>query len=173
MFKYGEIPDWVCVCVHAQSCPTLCHPVDCSMPGSSAHGIFQARILEWVAISFSRGIFLTQGSNPGLSHCRQMLYRLSHQGSNSKKYSLFIWNSNLTQYPLVSWASLVAQLVKNPPNYAGDSRDTGLIPGSGRFPWSRKWQLAPVFLLGKFHGQRSLVGYSPWGGKETLLSMAW
>ena len=39
----------------AQSCPILCHPKDCSPPGSSVHGIFQARILEWVAISFSRG----------------------------------------------------------------------------------------------------------------------
>ena len=39
----------------AQSCPTLCNPVDCSPPGSSVHGILQARILEWVAISFSRG----------------------------------------------------------------------------------------------------------------------
>ena len=38
-----------------QSCPTLCDPMDCSLPGSSVHGIFQARILEWVAISFSRG----------------------------------------------------------------------------------------------------------------------
>ena len=38
----------------AQSCPTLCDPMDCSAPGS-IHGIFQARILEWVAISFSRG----------------------------------------------------------------------------------------------------------------------
>ena len=38
----------------AQSCPTLCHPMACSLPGSSIHGIFQARILEWVAISFSR-----------------------------------------------------------------------------------------------------------------------
>ena len=38
----------------AQSCPTLCDPVDCSRPGSSAHGILQARILEWVTISFSR-----------------------------------------------------------------------------------------------------------------------
>ena len=36
-----------------QSCPTLCNPVDCSLPGSSVHGIFQAGILEWVAISFS------------------------------------------------------------------------------------------------------------------------
>ena len=39
----------------AQSCPTLCDPVDCSLPGSSVHGILQARVLEWVAISFSRG----------------------------------------------------------------------------------------------------------------------
>ena len=38
-----------------QSCPTLCNPVDCSLPGSSICGIFQARILKWVAISFSRG----------------------------------------------------------------------------------------------------------------------
>ena len=36
-----------------QSCPTLCNPMDCSLPHSSVHGIFQARILEWVAISFS------------------------------------------------------------------------------------------------------------------------
>ena len=39
----------------AQSCPTLCDPMNCSLLGSSIHGIFQARVLEWVAISFSRG----------------------------------------------------------------------------------------------------------------------
>ena len=47
----------VCVCVYAkslQSCPALCNPIDCSMPGSSVHGILQARILQLVAISFSR-----------------------------------------------------------------------------------------------------------------------
>ena len=50
----------VCVCVYtlsesevAQSCPTLSNPMDCSLPGSSAHGIFQARVLEWGAIAFS------------------------------------------------------------------------------------------------------------------------
>ena len=41
----------------AQLCPTLCHPMDCSPPGSSVHGILQARVLEWVAISSSRGTF--------------------------------------------------------------------------------------------------------------------
>ena len=39
----------------AQSCPTLCHPMDCSLPSSSVHGIFQAIVQEWIAISFSRG----------------------------------------------------------------------------------------------------------------------
>ena len=46
----------ICICVLvAQSCPTLCDPMDCSPPGSSVHRIFQTRILEWVAISSSRG----------------------------------------------------------------------------------------------------------------------
>ena len=44
-----------------QSCPALCNPVDCSLPGSSIHGILQARILEWVAIPSSRG-----SSHPGI-----------------------------------------------------------------------------------------------------------
>ena len=38
-----------------QSCPTLCNPTDCSLPNSSIYGIFQARVLEWFAVSFSRG----------------------------------------------------------------------------------------------------------------------
>ena len=45
----------------AQSCPTLCDPMDCSLPGSSVHGILQARILEWVAFPFSR-----ESSQPGI-----------------------------------------------------------------------------------------------------------
>ena len=43
------------MCVCAQSCPTLCNPIDCSPPDSSVHGISQARTLEWVAMSSSRG----------------------------------------------------------------------------------------------------------------------
>ena len=39
----------------AQSCPTLCDPMDCSLPGSYVHGIFQAMVLEWIAISYSKG----------------------------------------------------------------------------------------------------------------------
>ena len=64
----GRTTSWVCVCVCvcvsmclcvcvlvAQSCLTLCNHMDCSLLGSSAHEILQARILEWVAIPFSRG----------------------------------------------------------------------------------------------------------------------
>ena len=47
-----------------QSCPTLCDPMDCSLPGSSIHGIFQARVLEWGAISFS-GDLPDSGIEPG------------------------------------------------------------------------------------------------------------
>ena len=55
-----------------ESCPTLCDPMDYSPPGSSVHGILQARILEWVVGSHSllQGIFPIQGSNPGLLHWR-------------------------------------------------------------------------------------------------------
>ena len=75
-----HLTSWA-VCLATQSCPTLCDPMDCSPPGSSVHGIFQARILEWVAMAFSRGILPTQGTNSGLLHSRQILYQLSHQGS--------------------------------------------------------------------------------------------
>ena len=60
--------------------------MDCSLPGFSVHGIFQARILKWIAIFLFQEIFLTQGLNPSLPHCRQMLYSLSHQGSHIYVY---------------------------------------------------------------------------------------
>ena len=62
---------------HTQIHMTLCDPMDCTV-----HGILQARILECVAIPFSRGpSHPTQGSNPGLPHCSRIFYHLSHQGS--------------------------------------------------------------------------------------------
>ena len=58
--------------------------MDSSPPGSSVHGIFQARVLDGVAVSLPvsrfQGIFLTQGLNLGLLHCRKILSQLSHQG---------------------------------------------------------------------------------------------
>ena len=84
MYKFIHIIN-ICACLHAkllQSCLTLCNPMDCSPPGTSVHEILQARILEWVAISFSRGSSRPRDrTNLGLPHCRQMHYYLSHQGS--------------------------------------------------------------------------------------------
>ena len=68
----------------AQLCLTLCSPcysMDCSLPGSSVHQIFQARVLEWSCHFLLQGNFPTQGSKPGLPHCKQTLYPMSHQGS--------------------------------------------------------------------------------------------
>ena len=56
-------------------------------------------------------------------------------------------------------------MVKNPPANAGDL--TRFDPWFRKIPWRRAWQPTPVFLLGESHGQRSLVGYSPWGCKES------
>ena len=78
-------------CLVTELCPTFCEPMDCSLLCSSVPWILQARILEWVAISFSRG-----SSDPGIepaslaSTCtgRQVCYQLSHQGRS--KYFFFI-----------------------------------------------------------------------------------
>ena len=59
-------------------------------------------------------------------------------------------------------------MVKNLPANEGDAGDTGSVsPSVGKIPWRRKWQPTPIFLPGKYHGQRSLVGYSP-GDREEL-----
>ena len=62
------------VCVHAQSCLTLCDPVDCSPPGSSVRGNSQARMLEWVAMPSSKGSSLPRDGNHIFSTGRQILY---------------------------------------------------------------------------------------------------
>ena len=58
-------------------------------------------------------------------------------------------------------------MVQNLPANAGEIRDSGCVPGVGKIPWRRKWQPTPVSLLGEPHGQRSLMGYSPWDHKES------
>ena len=87
-----------------QSCPTLCDPMDCSLPGSSSHGILQARILEWVAIPFSRG---------------------SSQPRDQTQVSCIAGRC------FTLWATREA-VVKNLPVNAGDIGDAGSISGSGR-----------------------------------------
>ena len=69
------------LCLVAQLCPALCDPVDCSPPGSSVHGDSPVKNTGVGGHTRLQWIFPTQGSNPGLPHCRQVLNYLSHQGS--------------------------------------------------------------------------------------------
>ena len=116
----------------AQPRPTLCDSVDCSSPGSSLHGILQARILKWVAIPFSSGIFPTQALNPGLLHCRQILYHLSHHNE------LFVYRLS---HSVVSDSATPGAAVHQPPLFMKFSRQkywNGLpfpTPGDFLSPW--------------------------------------
>ena len=73
------------VCSVSESCLTLCDPLDCAPPGSSVHGILQARILEWVAMPSSRGA--SQPGDPAQVslHCRQILYHLNQLWSHVER----------------------------------------------------------------------------------------
>ena len=111
-------------------------------------GIIQARILEWVAISFSRRIFLTRGSNPGLPYCGQTLYHLSHQGIPF--FSFFPFSRQLVELCFYDLSTLVSEssgmLVKIqiarcyalPPGCAS----LGLDPGISILNKNPRWLLA-------------------------------
>ena len=75
------ITDLINMCLVVQSCLTLCDPVDCSLPASSIHGDSPGKNTRVDCHALLQGIFPTQGSNPGLPHCRWSLYHLNHQGS--------------------------------------------------------------------------------------------
>ena len=103
----------------SQLCQTVCDTMDCSPPGSSVHEDSPGKNTRLGCHALLQAIFPTQGSNPGLPHCRQTLYPLSHQGSHHG-ISVFI-----------KGVSQVALVVKNPSANAGDG---GLVSGSGRSP---------------------------------------
>ena len=94
----------------AQSCLTLSNPMDCSLPGSSVHGIFQARVLEWGAISFSRGLswwgsfrHSTQSSSwPSESLLRRMCSSISDLSC----YRNIIYKTEGQELEAVDWESL-------------------------------------------------------------------
>ena len=70
--------------------------------------------------------------------------------------------------PVCERAFLVAQVVNN---LLAMQEDPGFDPQIGKIPWRREWQPTPVFLPREFRGQRSLVGYSPWGHKESDMTL--
>ena len=109
------------LCLVTQSCLTLCDPMDCCLPGSSVHGDSPGENTGVGGHALLQGIFATQESNPGLPHCRQILYRLSHQGSPRilewVAYPLFrgsSWPRNQTGSPLLQVDSLPAELPGKP-----------------------------------------------------------
>ena len=85
----------------AQSCLTLCDPMDYSPPGSFVHEILQARILEWISIPFSRGSSWSRDWILGVLPCRQVLFCLSHQGSSDG----FSWSCGIKKVDLKKTAS--------------------------------------------------------------------
>ena len=115
-------------------------PIRCS-PHDLCHGWD----LPWWLLALLQGIFLTQGSNPGLLHCRKILYWLSCQGSRIR----------------------VVLKVKEPACQCRRHKRYGFNPWVRKIPWRKAWQPTPLFLPGKSNGQRSLVGYSPRGHKES------
>ena len=155
-----------------QSSLTLSDPMDCSPPGSSAHGILQTRILEWVSMPSSRGSpqprdktqvscfvrgFFTisatrEAMNTGLSSLSRLQGIFLDQESNQ---SLLHCRWVLYQgFPGGSDSKASACNAGNP----------GSIPGLGRSPGEGN---SNPLLPRKFHGWRRLVGYSPWGHKES------
>ena len=131
--------------VRVESLSPLCDPVDCSPPGSSVHGILQAR--TGVGHHFLlQGIFLTQGWNPGLLHGRQMLYRLSPPGKGGLGPG--------------DRAPRIRNGAESPPAWDAGARDIGLVWGGGR-GLSRA-----LFVRPHSPGGRSEVGAGPGGGSR-------
>ena len=125
-----------------QSCPTLCDPMDCSLPGSSVHGIFQATVLEWIAISFSRGS--SQPRDQTLVSCIVDRH-------------FTVWTTR--EIPMLFITTILSLL-------------TGFIfPRlTDIYHFCLRFSKILVFLIllsGKAYGRRSLVGCSPWGREES------
>ena len=119
--------------------------------------------------SLLQGIFPTQGSKPGLPHCRRILYHLSHQRSYNflagcwwvPSFRALIWIP-------ITFSYLLNSLVQQTLSTFYISKIPSVIPSRlGSVPCRREWLPPLVFWPGEFHGQRSLAGYSPWACKET------
>ena len=144
----------------AQSCPTLSDLMDCSPPGSSVHGIFQARVLEWTWAVINN--FHLEGfpGFPGSSAGKECACNAGDPGSIP---GLGRCPGEGIGYPLqYSWASLEAQMVKNPPAMP----ETCVSSMGWEDPLERRMATHSGIPAGESQGQRNLAGYSLWGHKE-------
>ena len=106
-------------CLVGQLCLTLCHPLNCSPPDSSVDRIFQATVLEWVAIFLLQGISPTQGSNQDLLcllHYRQILYWLNHQESPAD-YNSVLKNNSRNELNSLTHFFLILDIIWDIHNY--------------------------------------------------------
>ena len=117
------------LCLIAQSCPTLCHPMDYNPPGSSVLGDSPGKNTGVGCHAFLQQIFPAQGLNPGLSRCRQILYHLSLQGSplqspgggnRQTSYKISGWlfpeiKWILPKLRAINWVTPVPQNIRNNP----------------------------------------------------------
>ena len=162
IFRWRLLVTSMCVCVSvAQPCP-LHDPMDCSLPGSSVQGILRQEYWSWVVIPFSWPRHQTQ-----ISHFVGRFWA-------AREAPLVTRSQACSLHPQFFF-SLISTLLKLLLGFLGGSvvrihllmQEMWVQPRSGKIPWRRKWQPTPVFLPGKSHGQTSLVGYSPWGCKES------
>ena len=94
------------ILIRAQLCLTLCDPMDCSLPGSSVHGIFQARILEWIAIHYFRGCsWHRDWTCISCISCfgREILYQLHHLGSPLGPFGLLVLMMIFATFSISHW----------------------------------------------------------------------
>ena len=100
------------MCLVTQSCPTLCNPIDCSLPDSFAHGDSPGNKTGVGCHALLQGSFPTQGLNPDIPQCRQILYHLSHQGSPIKGRITV----NLVNFPKITQLVFGRDPVESLPN---------------------------------------------------------
>ena len=117
----------------AQSCPTLCDPVDCSPPGSSVHGILQAGILQWVSISSPRGSPRPRDQACVFCTGRQVLYHLSHQEAHEYSSGYHIPSPGDLSDPGIELGSLALQAGSLPAEPPGSPQILKWVP----YPFSR------------------------------------
>ena len=129
-----------------ESHPALSDPMDCSLPGSSIHGIFQVRVLEWVAIAFSTAA----------AKLPQLCLTLCDPRDDSPPGSPI---PGILQARTLEW---VAISFSNLTSYTYTTQIT--VPNLYN---QRQWHPTPVLLPGKSHGWRNLVGGSPWCCEES------
>ena len=142
-----------------------CDPMDCSPPASSVQGILQARILGWVAISFSRQC-RGPGFNPLVGKIPWRRERLPTPGFWPREFHGLYSPWGCKESDTTEQFSLSVSNIDDWENWLTLSA-MYLIICSTLAVWRRQWQPTPVLLPGKSHGQRNLVGCCPWGRTES------